>query len=51
MSPDLADRARFEELYASCHRAVVGYVLRRVAVPEDGADVIAETFLGCLATA
>jgi RNA polymerase sigma factor (sigma-70 family) len=44
-SPDLADRARFEQLYASCHRAVLGYVLRRVTHPEDGADVIAETFL------
>jgi RNA polymerase sigma factor (sigma-70 family) len=44
-SPELADRARFEALYASCHPAVVGYVLRRVALPEDGADVIAETFL------
>lgn len=45
MSPDLEARARFEALYASCHRALVGYVLRRVAVPENGADVIAETFL------
>lgn len=40
-----ADRARFEALYASCHTAILGYVLRRVAQPQDGADVIAETFL------
>jgi RNA polymerase sigma factor (sigma-70 family) len=50
MDPDpisrgLSDRARFEVLYASCQKAVFGYVLRRVSRPEDGADVIAETFL------
>lgn len=45
MSRDLGDRARFEALYASCHKAILGYVLRRVAQPQDGADVIAETFL------
>jgi RNA polymerase sigma factor (sigma-70 family) len=45
MPRELADRARFEALYASCHKAILGYVLRRVAQPEDGADVIAETFL------
>lgn len=44
-SRELADRARFEALYASSHQAILGYVLRRVARPEDGADVIAETFL------
>jgi RNA polymerase sigma factor (sigma-70 family) len=44
-SSDLADRARFEQLYVSCHGVVLGYVLRRVNHPEDGADVIAETFL------
>ena len=49
MDPDprsrpLADRARFEVLYASCQKAIFGYVLRRVTRPEDAADVIAETF-------
>lgn len=50
MDPDLrsrglSDRARFEAVYAACQKAIVGYVLRRVTRPEDGADVIAETFL------
>jgi RNA polymerase sigma-70 factor (ECF subfamily) len=50
MDPDLisrglSDRARFEALYASSQKAIFGYVLRRVERPEDGADVIAETFL------
>ncbi len=44
-SRGLSDRARFEALYASCQKAIFGYVLRRVTHPEDGADVIAETFL------
>lgn len=38
-------RARFEDLYRGCHPAVLGYVLRRCASPEDAADAIAETFL------
>ncbi|MEO8967249.1 MAG: sigma-70 family RNA polymerase sigma factor [Solirubrobacteraceae bacterium] len=45
ISRGLSDRARFEALYASCQKAIFGYVLRRVTRPEDGADVIAETFL------
>jgi hypothetical protein len=45
MSRVLADRARFEAWYAACHKAILGHVLRRVAQPEDGADVIAESFL------
>lgn len=40
-----SDRARFEALYAASQKAIFGYVLRRVDRPEDGADVIAETFL------
>ena len=44
-SRGLCGRARFEALYASSQKAVFGYVLRRVDRPEDGADVIAETFL------
>jgi hypothetical protein len=36
MSHELVDRARSEALYASCHRAILGYVPRRVAQPEDG---------------
>lgn len=50
MDPDLrsrglSDRARFEALFAAWQKTTVGYVLRRVTRPEDGADVIAETFL------
>ena len=41
----MSDRARFEALYAAWQKSIVGYVLRRVTRPEDGADVIAETFL------
>lgn len=40
-----ARRAVFEDLYAHCHPAVLGYVLRRCANPDDAADAIAETFL------
>jgi RNA polymerase sigma-70 factor (ECF subfamily) len=36
---------RFERLYAEHGRAVLAYALRRVADPEDAADVVAETFL------
>jgi RNA polymerase sigma-70 factor (ECF subfamily) len=45
---DLAGRlaeARFGELYAANMRAVLGYVLRRCADPDEAADVAAETFL------
>ncbi|NEE03004.1 RNA polymerase sigma factor [Phytoactinopolyspora halotolerans] len=38
-------RARFEELFTAESRAVLGYALRRVDVPDDAADIVAETFL------
>jgi RNA polymerase sigma factor (sigma-70 family) len=37
--------ARFRALYAAHFPAILGYALRRVAAPEDAADVVAETFL------
>ncbi|GAA5146008.1 sigma-70 family RNA polymerase sigma factor [Nocardioides marinquilinus] len=40
--------ARLERLYAAHARAVLGYALRRVAEPEDAADVVAETFVVAL---
>ncbi len=36
---------RFGRLYRDQGRAILGYALRRVADPEDAADVVAETFL------
>ncbi len=39
-----ARRERFEFLYRGLYGPIAGYVLRRVASPEDGAEVIAETF-------
>jgi RNA polymerase sigma factor (sigma-70 family) len=36
---------QFERLYADCHAAILGYVLRRAENPDDAADAIAETFL------
>lgn len=39
-----ARRERFEFLYRGLYAPISGYVLRRVANPEDGAEVIAETF-------
>jgi RNA polymerase sigma-70 factor (ECF subfamily) len=40
-----ADRVgRFEAVYATTFTAILGYALRRCAVPEDAADVVAETF-------
>jgi RNA polymerase sigma-70 factor (ECF subfamily) len=36
---------RFRALYAAHLPAMLGYALRRVAAPEDAADVVAETFL------
>jgi RNA polymerase sigma factor (sigma-70 family) len=39
-----ARRERFEFLYRGLYEPIAGYVLRRVASPEDGAEVIAETF-------
>ena len=39
-----ARRERFEILYRGLYEPISGYVLRRAASPEDGAEVIAETF-------
>ena len=36
---------RFRELYRQNLEALVGYALRRVSVPADAADVVAEAFL------
>jgi RNA polymerase sigma factor (sigma-70 family) len=36
---------RFRELYAEHRGEILAYALRRVADPEDAADVLAETFL------
>lgn len=40
-----ARRARFESVFVSESRAILGYALRRVDAAEDAADVVAETFL------
>ncbi|MCP2266909.1 RNA polymerase sigma factor [Promicromonospora thailandica] len=37
--------ARFTALFESTHRALLAYAVRRVAEPEDAADVVAESFL------
>ncbi|MFI7610041.1 RNA polymerase sigma factor [Nonomuraea terrae] len=37
--------SRFEEIYASSYRLLLGYALRRCPDPDDAADVVAETFL------
>jgi RNA polymerase sigma factor (sigma-70 family) len=44
LSGHLAE-ARFRELYAEHRGEILAYALRRVADPEDAADVLAETFL------
>lgn len=38
-------QARFSRLYREQGRAILTYALRRVADPEDAADVVAETFV------
>ncbi len=38
-------RERFEELYDSCYRPVLGYVRRRTDSIDDARDVVSETFL------
>jgi RNA polymerase sigma-70 factor (ECF subfamily) len=38
-------RERFEAVYRELYEPICGYVLRRVRDPEDGAEVIAETFV------
>ena len=40
-----AHQERFRHVYADHFDRVLGYALRRVARPEDAADVVAETFL------
>ena len=50
LSPPVAgdDRNdRFQAIYQACQAAVLGYVVRRTAGPDDAADVMAETFLTC----
>jgi RNA polymerase sigma-70 factor (ECF subfamily) len=37
--------SRFEEIYTSSYRSLLGYALRRCPDPDDAADVVAETFL------
>ncbi len=44
MNAELATE-RFSRLFADTEREVLAYALRRVARPEDAADVVAETFL------
>lgn len=41
---DEARRQRFEAAYRELYAPICGYTLRRVREPEDGAEVIAETF-------
>jgi len=36
---------RFRGIYEAHHHRILGYALRRVEMPEDAADVVAETFL------
>ena len=38
-------RERFEAAYRALHAPVCGYVARRVADPQDAAEVVAETFV------
>ncbi|NUP00291.1 MAG: sigma-70 family RNA polymerase sigma factor [Nonomuraea sp.] len=37
--------SRFEEIYQSSYRRLLGYALRRCPDPDDAADVVAETFM------
>ena len=39
------DELRFRELFDSHFRELLGYALRRVASPEDAADIVGETML------
>lgn len=39
------DRERFEEAYDAYSGLILAYALRRIADPQDAADVVAETFL------
>ncbi len=43
--PPPRHQERFRHVYAEHFDRVLGYALRRVARPEDAADVVAETFL------
>lgn len=44
-SPGLDDEDRFRLFYAAHFDALLAYALRRVARPEDAADVVADAFL------
>lgn len=39
------DELRFRELFEATFRPLLGYALRRVASPDDAADIVAETML------
>jgi RNA polymerase sigma factor (sigma-70 family) len=41
----VSDRQRFEHLYSETHISILRYLLRRVIVPADAADLLAETYL------
>ncbi|MEV4169947.1 sigma-70 family RNA polymerase sigma factor [Nonomuraea sp. NPDC049709] len=41
----LDPESRFEEIYGSSYRPLLGYALRRCPDPDDAADVVAETFM------
>lgn len=41
----MTPQERFEALFERTHIALLGYALRRVTVPEDAVDVVAETYL------
>ena len=45
MTAPADDRHRFRLFYAAHFDALLGYALRRVAHPDDAADVVGETFL------
>lgn len=44
MPPD-ERRLRFETLYTANHDRILGFLMRRVADPQDAADLLGETFL------
>ena len=45
MTTDPPDATRFRAVYEANFEPILRYAVRRVAVPEDAADVVAETFL------
>lgn len=42
---DVTRRKKFEQVYARTREPILGYLLRRVSVPSDAADLLAETYL------